>query len=141
MVQSEDTASSKSLRLDIRSRISELDARILALQESLDAARSERENLQSRLDDYKYPVLVEITSEIFVHFLPTYPLRPRLAGILSPTLLGQICRNWRKIALDTPRLWRAIEIYFFRGSSFDAKLSILTTWLLRSKNCPISPSK
>ncbi|KAJ7246231.1 hypothetical protein C8J57DRAFT_1140777, partial [Mycena rebaudengoi] len=114
MVQSEDTTSSRSLRCDIRSRISELDARILALQESLDAVRGERENLQSRLDDYKYPVLtlpVEIMSEIFVHFLPIYPLRPPLAGLFSPALLGQICRNWREIALEIPCLWRAIEIY------------------------------
>ncbi|KAJ7257017.1 hypothetical protein C8J57DRAFT_1649148, partial [Mycena rebaudengoi] len=89
-------------------RISELDARILSLQKSLDAARRQRENLQSRLDDRPYPVLtlpVEITSEIFIHFLPKYPLCPPLTGLLSPALLGQIFRKWREIAFNTPGLW------------------------------------
>ncbi|KAJ7241858.1 hypothetical protein C8J57DRAFT_1019258, partial [Mycena rebaudengoi] len=89
-------------------RISELDARILDLEESLAAARYERENLQSRLDEYIYPVLtlpVDITSEIFIHFLPVYPSRPRYVDMLSPALLGQICRHWRDVAFGTPRLW------------------------------------
>ncbi|KAJ7252245.1 hypothetical protein C8J57DRAFT_1520084 [Mycena rebaudengoi] len=71
------------------------------------SARCERDKFQSRLDDYKYPVLTlpaEITSEIFIHFLPIYPLRPPPTGLLSPALLGQICRKWRDVALGTPRL-------------------------------------
>ncbi|KAJ7231501.1 hypothetical protein C8J57DRAFT_967491, partial [Mycena rebaudengoi] len=60
-----------------------------------------------------YPVLTlptDITSEIFTHFLPTYPLCSLINGLLSPMLLGQICHQWRDIALGTPRLWSAIEI-------------------------------
>ncbi|KAJ7259389.1 hypothetical protein C8J57DRAFT_1019314, partial [Mycena rebaudengoi] len=96
-------------------QISELDARILALEDSLAAARREREGLNSRLGDYKYPILtlpVEITSEIFIAFLPLYAKCPDpMIRLLSPTLLGQVCRNWREIAFDTPRLWRAIELH------------------------------
>ncbi|KAJ7258927.1 hypothetical protein C8J57DRAFT_524224 [Mycena rebaudengoi] len=144
MADSKDTSSSRSLPSDIRAHISELDARILALEDSLAAARRERENLQSRLDDYKYPVLtlpVDITTEIFVYFLPDYPERPPITGLLSPALLGQICRDWREIAFGTPRLWRAIHILLSKaGSRVAAQLNVLTTWLSRSTNCSLSLS-
>ncbi|KAJ7259423.1 hypothetical protein C8J57DRAFT_1185214 [Mycena rebaudengoi] len=124
---------------DVRARISELDARILALEASLAAARGEREDLQSRLDDYKYPILTlpdEITADIFIAFLPGYPDCPPMSGLYSPALLGQICQNWREIAFDTPWLWRAIELYIWNEYSFEA----LTTWLSRSGSCSLSLS-
>ncbi|KAJ7258912.1 hypothetical protein C8J57DRAFT_1233905 [Mycena rebaudengoi] len=83
---------------------------------------------------------VEITAKIFVHFLPDYSEHPPLAGPLSPAFLGQICRNLREIAFNTPRLWRAIDIYLHNESSLDAQLNVLTTWLSRSKNCSLSLS-
>ncbi|KAJ7257092.1 hypothetical protein C8J57DRAFT_1013256, partial [Mycena rebaudengoi] len=124
-------------------RIYELDGRILALENSLAAARSEREKLQSRLDDYKYPVLTlpaEITAEIFIHFLPIYPLHPPLTGLLSPVLLGQVCRKWRDVALGTPRLWSAIKIKVNLDMRFSAQVNLLQTWLARSKSCTLSLS-
>ncbi|KAJ7257123.1 hypothetical protein C8J57DRAFT_1009053, partial [Mycena rebaudengoi] len=85
---------------------------------------------------------VESTSEIFIHFLPDYPERPPITGLLFPALLGQICRKWREIAFDTPRLWRAINIYLSgeRITVLDVQLDVLTTWLSRSKNCSLSLS-
>ncbi|KAJ7659277.1 hypothetical protein DFH06DRAFT_438945 [Mycena polygramma] len=94
-----------SLEAD-RARVKALDAQILNL-------RSERALIQDRIDSYKYPVLTlpnELVSEIFAHFLPTYPLCPPLTGILSPQLLLSICPTWRDIALSTPILWRAISL-------------------------------
>ncbi|KAJ7228040.1 hypothetical protein C8J57DRAFT_1583541, partial [Mycena rebaudengoi] len=84
----------------------------------------------------------EITSDIFIHFLPNYPLHPPLAGLLSPATLGQVCRRWREIALGTPRLWRAIDIELPLDFErlFTAGLNILEAWLTRSKNCPLSLS-
>ncbi|KAJ7629740.1 hypothetical protein DFH06DRAFT_1225291 [Mycena polygramma] len=90
-------------------------------------------------DSYKYPVLAlpnELISEIFLHFLPPYPDFPPLKGLLSPTLLTHICRQWRDIALSTPQLWSAI-------SSFDnnwegRELRIVKLWLERSHYCPLS---
>ncbi|KAJ6492587.1 hypothetical protein C8R47DRAFT_1195337 [Mycena vitilis] len=88
---------------------------------------------------YKYPVLAlpnELISEIFLRFLPPYPDFPPLKGLLSPTLLTHICRQWRDIALSTPQLWSAI-------SSFDnnwegRELPIVKLWLERSHYCPLS---
>ncbi|KAJ7257093.1 hypothetical protein C8J57DRAFT_1517138 [Mycena rebaudengoi] len=144
MADSEDAPSSRSLRLNIRARISELDTRILALENSLAAARREREHLQSQLD-YTYPVLTlpaEITSHIFIHFLPNYPMPPPYAGLLSPATLGQVCCKWRGVALGTPRLWRAleIEVHLDFEQLFTVGLNILAAWLARSKNCSLSLS-
>jgi hypothetical protein len=65
--------------------------------------------VQKRLDSIQYPVLSlpnEITTEIFINFLPIYPLRPPLVGNLSPTTMTHVFREWREIALATPMLWR-----------------------------------
>ncbi|KAJ7917683.1 hypothetical protein B0H13DRAFT_319864 [Mycena leptocephala] len=93
---------------------------------------------QERLDSYKYPVLTlpnEIISEIFFHFLPAYPLFPPLTGILSPTLLTQICREWREIALAIPTLWSAIPISCSDSPQDFERHDI---WLSRSNFCPLS---
>ncbi|KAJ7286582.1 hypothetical protein C8J57DRAFT_952520, partial [Mycena rebaudengoi] len=83
----------------------------------------------------------EITSEISLHFIPVYPKRPDPRGIESPTRLDQICRTWREIAFRTPRLWRAIKLDLYQTPSTRIlQLDILSTWLLRSKNSPLSVS-
>ncbi|KAJ7704165.1 hypothetical protein B0H16DRAFT_1638040 [Mycena metata] len=80
----------------------------------------------------------EITSEIFLHFLPTYPEFPPLSGILSPVLLCQICGHWREIALSTPRLWRAIKLPLDSHQGVLPLLDCLTAWLARSGRSPLA---
>ncbi|KAJ7262457.1 hypothetical protein C8J57DRAFT_453899 [Mycena rebaudengoi] len=140
--RSRSASNERSTRSDIRERMTDLDAQILELERALDTVRLERQDLQMRLDVYKYPVLTlptDITSEIFVHFLPPYPERPPTTGPSSPELLAQICRMWREIALSTPRLWRAIRLRL--PTKYPAvALDLLKTWVSRSKNCPLSIS-
>ncbi|KAJ6588988.1 hypothetical protein B0H19DRAFT_1367472 [Mycena capillaripes] len=106
---------------------------------------------QKRLDSYQYPVLTlanEIVGEIFLHFLPAYPLCPPLSGTSSPIIWTQICHEWREIALTTPALWRAISLtrdedsYALSLSRHDLSLSQRihrsNTWLRRSGCCPLS---
>ncbi|KAJ6608263.1 hypothetical protein B0H10DRAFT_1711402, partial [Mycena sp. CBHHK59/15] len=53
-----------------------------------------------------HPVLSlppEITSEIFIHCLPSGFLKPSTRK--APLLFTQICHRWRLIALETPELW------------------------------------
>ncbi|KAJ7470985.1 hypothetical protein FB451DRAFT_1399738 [Mycena latifolia] len=105
--------SSVSSRVKARARISELDAQISSLEVALRALRRKRDMVQKQLDSYIYPVLTlpnEIVSEIFTHFLPVYSECPPLIGLLSPSTLGQVCREWREIAVSTPSLWRAIYL-------------------------------
>ncbi|KAJ6478076.1 hypothetical protein C8R47DRAFT_640893 [Mycena vitilis] len=134
-----------------RARVAELAAEITLLELDPSESRDEKIRMQAGLDAVKYPVLTlptEIVSEIFLHFLPVYPLCPPLVGIFSPTILTYICRHWRDIALSTPTLWRAIA---FSGdtksrdrSDFDKNLArelqISDIWLRRSRHHPLSIS-
>ncbi|KAJ7161182.1 hypothetical protein C8R46DRAFT_1001146 [Mycena filopes] len=126
-----------------RNRAAELDAQILDLERALSALRVQRLLVQERLESYKYPVLTlpnEIVSEIFVHFLPIYPECPPLTGVLSPTNLTHICRDWREVALATPTLWRAIH-FSLEEDDFqvlDWRLREFDVWLLRSGCNPLS---
>ncbi|KAJ7226189.1 hypothetical protein C8J57DRAFT_206720 [Mycena rebaudengoi] len=97
-----------------------------------------------------FPVtkLYHIVSSRRNHVGNIHPLLPGLSPVSSayrPSLActsGQICGTWRQIAFDTPWLWRAIHIYLSSAgeSTMSAQLNVLTTWLSRSKNCPLSIS-
>ncbi|KAK7039492.1 F-box domain-containing protein [Favolaschia claudopus] len=85
----------------------------------------------------RYPVLDlpnEITSDVFIHFLPPYPSCPLLSGPCSPIHLTHICRQWRNIALATPQLWwRAISL-----SGIQIPPELLDLWLKRTGSLPLS---
>ncbi|KAJ6481831.1 hypothetical protein C8R45DRAFT_313124 [Mycena sanguinolenta] len=135
--------------LDLRHSIAELRAEKVIAQERLDARvaecsiaelRTEKAIAQHCLDSYKYPVLTlpdEIISEIFLHFLPSYPICPPFVGPLSPISLTHICHRWRAVALATPTFWKAIEFrysYNFECPAFP----LGGAWLSRSGSCPLS---
>ncbi|KAJ7286557.1 hypothetical protein C8J57DRAFT_1708816 [Mycena rebaudengoi] len=94
----------------------------------------------------EYPIFTlssELTAEKFLNFVPVYAARAHPRGIESPKLLGQICRTWREIAFSTPQLWRAIDLDLDQtplASTHILHLDILSTWLARSKHCPLSIS-
>ncbi|KAJ7130364.1 hypothetical protein C8R44DRAFT_905853 [Mycena epipterygia] len=122
-------------------RLADIDAQILALANPPRSLIQERALLKERPADYAYPVLTlpnEIVVEIFIHFLPLYPRRPPTIGLLSPTMLGQICHKWREIAFCTPMLWRAISLHLAKTKQIKSNLAILQTWLKRSGSCPLS---
>ncbi|KAJ7669395.1 hypothetical protein DFH06DRAFT_182863 [Mycena polygramma] len=123
-----------------RARIVTLEAQISEIMRLLSTVQAEQALVQERLDSYKYPVLTlpnELVSDVFIHFLPTYPLCPPLTGIRSPQLLLQICRKWRDIALSTPALWRAISFEDPRVSALEQR-ERAKAWLGRSGVLPLS---
>ncbi|KAJ7641189.1 hypothetical protein FB45DRAFT_785195, partial [Roridomyces roridus] len=130
----------KAARAADRARIAALDAEIHELQQRIHALQTEQKSCQQRLDAYKYPVLTlpnEITSEIFVHFLPAYPKYPQLTGLDSPSSLTHICRKWRDIAKATPKLWRAISTTIYTANQAE-QTRVVQTWLAKSGSCPLS---
>ncbi|KAJ6478607.1 hypothetical protein C8R47DRAFT_638860 [Mycena vitilis] len=139
--QTHPTASERAALGADRARIADIDLEILELEASVNALKKEKTTVQRRLDAYTYPVLTlpnEITSEIFVHFLPVYPKAPPPIGPLSPHLLCQICQKWRDIALATPALWRAISLPLREEKGLGHKLRLLEKSLERSGSCPVS---
>ncbi|KAJ7629767.1 hypothetical protein DFH06DRAFT_709862 [Mycena polygramma] len=122
-----------------RARVAEFEKKIQQLEHSISQLRSAQSQVRQRLDSYKYPVLTlpnEITSEIFIRFLPPYPGFPPLTGRSSPNRLAEICRRWREIALATPELWSAISS--FDNNRDGQELRVFELWLKRSRHCPLS---
>ncbi|KAJ7629753.1 hypothetical protein DFH06DRAFT_709671 [Mycena polygramma] len=122
-----------------RARVAELQTQILHLEHTLSDLRLEQSQVQDRLESYKYPVLTlpnELVSEIFIRFLPPHPGFHPLVGSYSPTLLTQICRRWREIAVDTPALWSTISS-FYDECDQEWNADIIHLWLERSRGCPL----
>ncbi|KAF8150385.1 hypothetical protein K438DRAFT_1865740 [Mycena galopus ATCC 62051] len=120
-----------------------IDTEISVLERSISALREQRAHVQERLDSYRYPVMTlptEIASEIFIKFLPVYPVCPSLLGSDSSTLLTQICRGWREIALATSKLWRTISFHNhgLHRVPFEEQLRLCQIWLARSQSCPLN---
>ncbi|TDL28195.1 hypothetical protein BD410DRAFT_835420 [Rickenella mellea] len=80
----------------------------------------------------------DVTSEIFLLCLPADTL-PRAAIYDAPVSLGRVCRAWRNIALNTPKLWSGLiiggnsSIHF---PSTDAKA--VEAFMARSESCKLS---
>ncbi|KAJ7644493.1 hypothetical protein FB45DRAFT_824676, partial [Roridomyces roridus] len=109
-----------------RSRVQEIDQKILFHEEQIALLRSERKSVARDLDAIVYPVLTlpnEITSEIFVHYVESHPNR-------SPLHLTWVCRSWRAVAISTCRLWtQCIDLY---------AASALPIWLSRAGSLPLN---
>ncbi|KAJ7930044.1 hypothetical protein B0H13DRAFT_1859190 [Mycena leptocephala] len=120
-----------------RTCIAEPEAQNSLREPSIFAMQIEPTPVHEQLDSLVLTLPNEITSEIFVHFLPIYPICPPLSGLLSPTILTHVCRQWREIALAIPALWRAISLSneYIIPSNQPAYISDI---LARSGCCPLS---
>ncbi|KAJ6516807.1 hypothetical protein C8R47DRAFT_405345 [Mycena vitilis] len=112
-------------------------------RELLKKMEEERSLLQRQLNVGQDPIArlpLEISSSIFVWCLPVDShIRP-WAG-RAPMLLLNICNAWTKIALSTPALWAAIQIFFDAASTpSECLVEILPLWFQRARNHPLSIS-
>ncbi|KAJ7226646.1 hypothetical protein B0H12DRAFT_1223779 [Mycena haematopus] len=122
----------------LRDRLVELNAQIALLE-------AERRLVQEKLQTVTYPILqlpFDLTSEIFVCCLPDLqhadPLFNLSYQLELPTalLLSQICRAWRDIAFNTPKIWSMFRIDIEawlkdRSRRFD-------DWVQRARGSPLS---
>ncbi|KAJ7286875.1 hypothetical protein C8J57DRAFT_1215176 [Mycena rebaudengoi] len=118
-----------------------LRQRIASLSAQIEALSNERDVAQAELESISYPILTlptEITIEIFQSCLPSDAVKPSPTGV--PLIFGRICRQWRNIALATPRLWSSVDISGMPGSSTGNALlcTFLKTWLARSASHPLT---
>ncbi|KAJ3828648.1 hypothetical protein F5880DRAFT_1698413 [Lentinula raphanica] len=84
----------------------------------------------------------EVLGEIFVHCLPTERNAVRSLDE-APLLLITICRDWRRVALNTHRLWSSIHIFLppdLNNQAMFRRVMGIRTWLGRSGTLPLSIS-
>ncbi|KAJ7036614.1 hypothetical protein C8F04DRAFT_1095119 [Mycena alexandri] len=76
----------------------------------------------------------EILAEIFVHCLPGSP-DPQDA----PYLLCHVCRQFREVAVSTPRLWSSLCVSFNDAKRYlDFCRNGVEIWLSRARSLPLS---
>ncbi|KAF7319782.1 F-box domain-containing protein [Mycena kentingensis (nom. inval.)] len=81
------------------------------------------------------PVLTlpnEITAEIFAYYAESIAERETLAS--APTVLVQVCRAWRQLALSLPKIWATV---FFGTESSPAIDRHLRLWFERAGSEPL----
>ncbi|KAF7311238.1 F-box domain-containing protein [Mycena kentingensis (nom. inval.)] len=80
-----------------------------------------------------------LLAEIFVQYVPAYPICPPLIGDGSPAKLLLVSRSWRDLALSTPSLWTRIKLFDGPGTP-EIHLKVAKLWLERSRSLPLSVS-
>ncbi|THH16264.1 hypothetical protein EW146_g4335 [Bondarzewia mesenterica] len=82
----------------------------------------------------------EVISEIFFQALPDDPQQP-ISVDAVPILLTRVCKQWRAIALSSPRLWNEFSISDTRAwsdESVESFCKVVDAWLPLSGALPIS---
>ncbi|KAJ7901150.1 hypothetical protein B0H14DRAFT_2670832 [Mycena olivaceomarginata] len=124
---------------ELRQRLSNLNATIYHHESILQELKQRRSAILSELNLVVYPVLTlppEITAEIFKWCIDT---TKRLLPSLAPSLLTQICRDWRALALSTPALWDTITEIRLEGHDQALQVErLVTTWFSRAGTRPLS---
>jgi len=130
--------------LEAQTSISKLNCEIAKLTNALDKLLIKHKDLRKHVASHqnilspmrKLPA--EIWSEIFLFTLSRSGRR--FDAKKSPLLLGQVCSDWRHIALSTPRLWSSIQLKNMPRYSQHSDTALVQLWLARSRNLPLSIS-
>ncbi|KAJ6532252.1 hypothetical protein DFH09DRAFT_1092917 [Mycena vulgaris] len=58
----------------------------------------------------------------------------------APLLLSQICREWRSIAISTPRLWvdLHLDLEYLQWDEEEDLEAVIVEWFSRAGSCPLS---
>ncbi|KAJ7895664.1 hypothetical protein B0H14DRAFT_622270 [Mycena olivaceomarginata] len=141
-----------SVDADLHARPTQVDMPILELKLHLNSLEDNTRSIQGPQDGVVRPILSlphEITSEIFLHCLPPSPefdstMMNTGPGSSQASLLLQVCRAWRDVAISTPRLWVCLHlnlpnIYDKAGPVGEPELEkmIQDRWL-RTGTCALS---
>ncbi|KAJ3835398.1 hypothetical protein EV361DRAFT_387945 [Lentinula raphanica] len=135
--------------LELKALLIQPYAELARLEAEIARALCEKEKISSFIEAHRAlmspvrQIPEEVLAEIFLHCLPT----DRNFAIRSldeaPLLLTTICRDWRRVALDTPRLWSTLHVYLPSHLSTQAisrRAAGISTWLGRSGTLPLSIS-
>ncbi|KIJ39442.1 hypothetical protein M422DRAFT_781023 [Sphaerobolus stellatus SS14] len=129
----------------ISSSMTTLDSKLLSLTNELNTLLFARQGLVKEASIYHAALSpmrrlpAEMMGEIFLHCIANsidpssiapYHITPHTA----PLILLHVCRRWRRIALDTPRLFSTFSLSPDRPLD---PLILLPLWLVHSKTVPL----
>ncbi|KAG2141958.1 hypothetical protein DEU56DRAFT_855474 [Suillus clintonianus] len=82
----------------------------------------------------------ELLSDIFMYTLPPFDEVLAPSKLRSPMLLTRLCRRWREVAVDMPRLWCSLSIGYMSDNQerWQREAFRYNTWLERSQGLPLS---
>ncbi|KAK7040089.1 hypothetical protein VNI00_009894 [Paramarasmius palmivorus] len=109
-----DFLPSPAEKLVIRQLISARQEKIRTIQDEIARLQAEQDELQSVIDDHLTlispirQVHTDVLREIFSQCLPQHQL-PAPRALEAPLLFTEVCRLWRKVAIDTPELWTRVH--------------------------------
>ncbi|KAL0563316.1 hypothetical protein V5O48_018756 [Marasmius crinis-equi] len=141
----------------LQSLIREPEEMILELDEEIARLVAKREELRCFVGRHRTLLSpfrrlpVDVWRTIFCACLPDNKLSLCTRTMKeAPLLLTTVCRSWREIALNTPRLWHSIHIFIplpsgqFTGDKYvsvmRARIDGFREWLDRSGSLPITIS-
>ncbi|KAK1221269.1 hypothetical protein PQX77_015929 [Marasmius sp. AFHP31] len=108
--------SAKELK-ELEHLVIEPQERIRKLDEEIKRLQTQRDELQQFVDSHRALAApfrrlpADIWGEIFVHCLPTNRLNLAVCTVKeAPLLFTTVCRAWKEVALNTPRLWSSLHI-------------------------------
>ena len=139
----------KAAIIEPQQELHRLDSDITRVETVLDNLLSERKRVETYIMAHRAlmtpirQIPSETLAEIFKWCLPSdlaYGIRSLK---LAPLLLTLVCRDWRRIAIETPRLWTSLHIYFPPHLSRDTasqRIAGVNLWLERSGTIPVSVS-
>jgi F-box-like len=124
---------------DPRRQLEEFDSQIARLGARLEQLKEKRVPLKRQINQLCAPVLrlpPELSSEIFLAYLPLYQLEPQKELALTPLIFGSVCSDWRNQAWSMPWLWNKIVVHLDICTSTICEL--LEEWLSRCGDYPLS---
>ncbi|CAK5283963.1 unnamed protein product [Mycena citricolor] len=120
--------------------IEKLQERILQLQTEIQPLKSFADAHRALISPFRR-LPIEIMQLVFVACLPTIH-NALIDPAHAPLLLGRVCKHWRDVSRQTPRLWTSVHIPISHVTqSYDVALAPLVhIWLTRSGMLPLDIS-
>lgn len=79
---------------------------------------------------------LELLGEIFLWCLP-HTKYPTPSSNDCPLIFTRVCRQWRAVALSTPRLWASLNVSLFNAAEMSSG-DVYKRWLEKAKSVPLS---
>ncbi|KAJ3828653.1 hypothetical protein F5880DRAFT_823668 [Lentinula raphanica] len=133
---------------DIKTLLVKPYAELERLEMEITRALCEKEKISNFIEAHRAllspvrQIPEEVLAEIFLRCLPTDTNATRSLDE-APLLLTTVSRDWRRVALNTPRLWRTLHIYLpphLNNRAISRRAVGISTWLGRSGTLPLSIS-